>query len=541
MSQEAKIRSNERLDASARLIAALCEPRAYAHPVNRIEVLETHISWVLLTGQYAYKIKKPVNLGFLDFSTLEQRLACCRDELRLNRRLAPHLYLDVIAITGSHQQPFLGGSGPAIEYAVKMVQFEQDLLASRLLKSGSLTPQHVEQLAATIAEFHAAAATTQCATQFGSPRAILSDAIQNFEQIESLPGAGEDHATLRELREWTIREFQERSSCFDFRWRGNYVRECHGDLHLGNIALIEGKLTPFDCIEFSAELRWIDIASESAFLVMDLIDRGRPDFAFLFLSTYLELTGDYGSLPVLRFYLAYRAMVRAKVHCLRAHQLTPDSAEYQRLLGAYRGYLALATRFTQPPRPALVIFHGLSGSGKSTVAQLLLQAINGIRIRSDVERKRMHGMDATERVAGGIDEGIYSCQTTDRVYRRLTQVAREITAAGYSVIVDAAFLKRWQRDLLHNLARELGVPFVIVAVWCPEESLKARIARRRRLESDASDADLGVLSHQIATQDTIATHEQDRVVTLDGSLPSEALRATAAWHDLIERLKPQAL
>lgn len=525
-------------DRHARLIAALRDPRCYPHPAEKIEVLETHISWVVLTGPYAYKIKKPVNLGFLDFTTLEQRGLCCREELRLNRRLAPRLYLDVVDITGSPERPRIGGGGAAIEYAVKMTQFGQDRLASRLLGSGGLAPQHIAQLAGKIAVFHQQAAAAEAGSRFGSPQVVKAQAVQNFGQIAALPGAAEDGAMFEDLRHWTGREFAAVENRMGLRQSAARVRECHGDLHLGNIALIDGEITPFDCIEFNAELRWNDVASEAAFLVMDLVDRGRPDFAFLFLSDYLELTGDYGAMTVLRFYLVYRAMVRAKVHCLRAHQPGIGDAERKRLLGAYRGYLDLARRFTHPSKPSLVIMHGLSGSGKTTLSHALLQALGAIRIRSDVERKRLHHMATLERAApGGIASGIYAGEVTQHAYQRLAKLAREIIAAGYSVILDAAFLGRWQRDLMRDLASALGVPFTIASLQAPEPVLRERIVHRGGEGHDASDADLAVLSHQLATQDPLADDEAACAVMLDATLSAATLAATPAWRTLLERAK----
>ncbi len=526
------------IDRHARLIGALRDPSCYPHPVERVEILETHISWVILTGRYAYKIKKPLDLGFLDFTTLEKRGFCSHEELRLNRRLAPGLYLDVVGITGSLEHPRIDGDGEIIEYAVKMIQFGQDRLASRLLKSGALALQHIEQLAATIAGFHQQAAAVQAGSRLGSPQAVTAQALQNFDQIAALPGAIEDHAALSDLRGWTEREAAAGKAGMAARQSEARVRECHGDLHLGNIALIDGEITPFDCIEFSAELRWIDVASEAAFLVMDLIDRGRPDFAFLFLSDYLECTGDYGAMTVLRFYLVYRAMVRAKVHCLRAHQPGISDAERKRLLGAYRGYLDLARRFMLPPKPSLVIMHGLSGSGKSRVSHALLQALGAIRIRSDAERKRLHHMATLERAAPGIASGIYAGEVTQHVYQRLARLAREIVAAGYSVILDAAFLGRWQRSLMRDLARELGVPFAIASLQAPETVIKERILRRGGEGRDVSDADLAVLSHQLGTQEPLGADEQAHTVAFPAALPLEALAATAAWRTLLEKTSP---
>lgn len=525
-------------DRHARLIAALRDPSCYPHPVERVEILETHISWVLLTGRYAYKIKKPVNLGFLDFTTLEKRVFCCREELRLNRRLAPGLYLEVVGITGSPDRPLIGGGGEAIEYAVKMLQFGQDQLASRLLRSGSLTSQHIEQLAGKIAAFHRQAAAAGAGSRFGSPQTLKAQVLQNFDQIAALPGAGSERSALGDLRNWSERELSAGEARFGARQAAGRVREGHGDLHLGNIALVDGEITPFDCIEFSAELRWNDVASEAAFLVMDLIDRCRRDFAFLFLSSYLELTGDYDAMAVLRFYLVYRAMVRAKVHCLRAHQPHIDGTERARLLDAFRDYLKLAAGFTLPSRPSLVVMHGLSGSGKSVVSHALLQAAGAIRIRSDVERKRLHDMAALEHPASGVASGIYAGEATRRVYRHLAQLAREIIAAGYSVILDAAFLSRWQRDLMRDLARELAVPFAVASLQGPETVLRARILRRSGEGTDASDADLAVLAHQLATQNPIAEDERAGAITLDAALPPEALAATAGWRALLDIASP---
>lgn len=518
------------------LIAALRDPGCYPHPVAQIEILETHISWVVLTGRYAYKIKKPVNLGFLDFTTLEKRAFYCREELRLNRRLAPALYLEVVGIGGSPEHPRVGGS-EAIEYAVRMTQFGQDQLASRLLNNGKLMPQHIEQLAQIIAAFHQQAARAESGSRFGSLQSITSQALQNFDQIAALAGAAEDRTALDDLRAWTEHELAARRDSIAMRLSSGWVRDCHGDLHLGNIALIDGEITPFDCIEFNAELRWNDVASEVAFLAMDFIDRDRPDFAFLFLNGYLECIGDYGAVGMLRFYLVYRAMVRAKIHWLRAHQPQVSDAEHLRLLAAYRDYLNLAKGFTLRRTPALIIMHGLSGSGKSVVSHALLQAAGTIRIRSDVERKRLHDMATLERPALGVASGIYAENATRRVYRHLAQIAREIIAAGYSVILDGAFLKRWQRELMRDLARELESPFMIIGLKAPESVLSERITHRSDGGHDASDAGLAVLSHQISSRDPIADDERSCTIMLPAALPLAALTATPEWRALLQRVR----
>lgn len=522
------------------LLAALSRPECYPHPVQSVRVIETHISWVLLTGTWAYKIKKPVNLGFLDFSTPELRHRFCEEELRLNRRLAPQIYAAVVEIRGTLDNPRVNGSGPVLDYAVKVREFPQDALANRLLAADRLGPQQIEQLAATIAAFHESAAVAETGNAFGLPRTVLAPALQNFEQLLPLLTTPEDWTVLAALREWTEREHRARHALFEERRERGAVRECHGDLHLGNIVLIDGKLIPFDCIEFNPDLRWIDVMSEVAFLVMDLTDRRRPDLAFRFLNAYLELTGDYGGLSILRFYLVYRAMVRAKVHCIRASQPGVQSAERTRLLAAGRDYLSLAQRFTRGGRAAIVITHGLSGSGKTAISQSIAPDLGAIRIRSDVERKRLCRMDLPAHSGSKVQTGIYTPELTRATYERLAQLTRAVAGTGYPVIVDAAFLRRWQRDLFRDLAGELGAPFAILDVCAPEPVLRARITRRASGGSDASEADQAVLTHQLATREPIAADERQGTIQVHSGPSGSEAAAQQARHALARSMGHEA-
>ncbi len=471
-----------------------------------LTVVETHISFVLLDGTFAYKIKKAVDLDFLDFTTLAARRFYCHEELRLNRRLAPSLYLDVVPITGTLDAPVLGGEGAAIEYAVKMRQFDQDGLLSRVLARGELTPAHVDEIAAAVASFHAGAARAEPDAPFGRPGGVMSPVRQNFVQMpEAIEDAG-DRARLEQLRAWTEAEATRLTPVFEERNRGGFVRECHGDLHLGNIALVDGRATLFDCVEFNPAMRWIDVMSDVGFLIMDLRDHGRPGYAARVLGAYLESTGDYGGLAVLRFYVVYRAIVRAKIACLRIAQTT-DGAERARLVEEYRTYLALAAAETSPPRLGVVITHGVTGSGKSTRAQDIVESEGAIRIRSDVERKRLMGFDAGARTGSPVGGGVYTSDASRHTYERLAALAGEIVAAGYPVVVDAAFLERWQRDLLRSTAAGLHVPFAILDCPAPEHVLQARVRQRLEHGHDASEATLDVLEHQLATAEPLAADE----------------------------------
>lgn len=514
------------------LAAALCDAKCFPHPVSRIELLETHISWVVLTGQYAYKIKKPVELGFLDFSTLEKRRFYCLEELRLNSRFAPQLYLDIVNITGTIENPVVDGDGPAIEYAVKMRQFCQQELASRLIVAGKLTPRQLEQFAFALSAFHSGAAPASPGEGFGTPQTVLEFALQNFTRLFSMPELQADALALESLHEWTIQEHHRLQSKFEQRSQTGAVRECHGDLHLGNIVSINGMLLAFDCIEFSPALRWNDVMSEVAFLVMDLHDRKHPELAWLFLNAYLEHSGDYAGLALLKFYLVYRAMVRAKVHGIRALQPEVSEAECLRLLEACRGYLDLGAAFAHPARPLLIITHGLSGSGKSRITEELMQRLGAVRIRSDVERKRRYGLAPETRGSSSIATGVYGDPTTRELYVRLAELARNTLDAGHTTIIDAAFLKGWQRDLLRDLAQDIAVPFLIANIIAPESALRERVEQRAINGNDASDAGIAVLEHQLATQEQLSAGELSASVTISSDSADPQLCCVPLLHAL---------
>jgi aminoglycoside phosphotransferase family enzyme/predicted kinase len=527
-----------------------CVPIAAADPADDVAVqrrlvvalrtaanatlIETHISFVLLTGTLAYKIKKAVNLGFLDFHTLAARRFYCEEELRLNRRLAPEIYLDVVAITGTVDAPTLAGEGPVLEYAVRMREFRQDALAGPALARGELLPRHIDALATRIAAFHHAHDAAPASGALGAPHTILSLALQNFAQLRPLLHDPADLADLDALAAWTSEHHAECAQAMARRHREGFVRECHGDLHLGNIAIVEGEPLVFDCIEFNDEMRWLDVMNEIAFTTMDLQDRGRADLAHRFLNAYLEITGDYDGLGVLRFYLVYRAMVRAKIVRLRANQLSPGDPAAA-LSDEYRGYVRLAKDYARPSRPAIVITHGFAGSGKTTLSQRLLESVGVVRIRTDIERKRLHGLDPAHDSTASVGSGLYTSEATLDTYLRVLSLTRQAAAAGYAAIVDGAFLKRWQRDWFRALAEELGIPFVIVSCAANEATLRVRIARRLREADDASDADLAVLGHQLRTHEPLAPAELAKAVVYDveaagyGSTPRE-------WQAVLDRL-----
>lgn len=494
------------------LVAALADPACYRHAVDRVEVRETHISWVLLAGEYAYKVKKPVRLAFLDFSTLAARRRYCEEELRLNRRTAPELYLAVVPIVAMPEGPRLEVPGEPVEYAVKMRRFSDEALADAMARRGALGRAQADAIARAVASFHAAAERASPDSPYGTPEAIARQALDNFSQIAPL--APREEPRLARLAAWTGEEAARLAPLLAARRAGGFVRECHGDLHLGNIAFLGDRAVPFDCVEFDPALRWTDVMNEMAFLFMDLLAHGQEPLAWRALNGWLEASGDYSGVALLRFYAVYRAMVRAKVALLAGRQT------------AFAEYLALAERLAQPARPALVLMHGLPGSGKTTVAGTLAERVGAVRLRSDVERKRLAGIAPLARAAAAPGEGIYEAQATRRTYARLAELAGAILDAGWPVIVDAAFALREQRETLRHEALVRGVPCLIVVCEAPQALLRERLRTRQAAARDASDADTAILKHQLAVRQPLAPEEQpiaERVDTAEEAARERAI------------------
>ncbi|MCM2342607.1 bifunctional aminoglycoside phosphotransferase/ATP-binding protein [Rhodoferax sp.] len=485
------------------LIQALLDPARYPDGVVWVELVQTHISWVLLAGDFAYKIKKPVKLAFLDFSTLALRQHYCQDELRLNRRFAPELYLAVVGIFNTPQDPQWQGSGVPIEYAVKMHRFEESARLDHVCARGELQVWHLSALADTLVAFHQTAAVAPAGSRFGSGEHILQPALDNVTDLLRLVPEAGLQARLTALRDWTQTQFQQLAPLMQARQQAGWVRECHGDLHLANMVLIQGRVQLFDCIEFNEDLRWMDVASEIAFVYIDLLAHQQPGLAGWLLDEVLSRSGDYQAARVLRFYAVYRAMVRAKVAALRSAQIQGDASEIDT-------YVALAERLLAPPVLRLVITHGLSGCGKTVASDALLQAdpdAATLRLRSDVERKRLFGLARSAASGSGVGTGLYAADAHERTYAHLREQAAMLLQAGWSVLVDAAFLKRADRDAFCVLAQQMGAAFNILAPQATPEQLRQRIMARSAAGKDASEATLAVLAQQMLTIEPVGPDE----------------------------------
>lgn len=515
------------------LIQSLMNPARYPHAVERVERVETHVSWVLLAGEFAYKIKKPVDFGFLDFSTLAARRHFCQEELRLNRRHAPAIYLDLVPITGSARAPGFDGGGEVIEYAVRMRRFDQRLGFDRLLAEQALEPVHIDQLAAELALLHQDAERAAAGSEFGSAEAVIGPMRDNFPPLRAqLEGTGRLQR-LDWLAQWTEVTYQRLQPRIIARQADGHVRECHGDAHLGNVVLYQGRAMLFDCLEFSPELRWTDTMADLAFTVMDLSDRGAEGLGWRLLDAYLTSTGDHAGLDLLDFYTVYRAMVRAKIAALNLAAAELET-EREGCLAAVDAYLDLAGRVATRPEPMLLLTCGVSGSGKSWLSERLVESSGLIRLRSDVERKRLHGLTASAHTGSAVGEGLYSAAASERTYRQLAGLAEQVLRAGLPVVVDATFLKRRQRRQFQALAGRLQTRFGILSCHASTDLLEQRVTTRRRHGQDPSEAGLTVLHAQLEGFEAVGPDEQS--LMLDTAAPDALVRAQA-W---IDRLRSGA-
>ena len=503
-------------DALPPLIQSLLAPSRYPHAVNAVKVIETHGAWVLLAGDWAYKIKKPVRFSFMDFATLARRQAACETELRVNRRFAgddstTQLYRVVLPLLGSAEDPRWGspgGDGEAIEFAVQMRRFDEAGRLDHLCAHGALTADHLQSLAQDLATFQAKALIAPPDRPWGEPAGAIAFARDNFDTLREHLTQAEDIQALDALARWTETRFAEIENLLAERQHSARVREGHGDLHLANLVLIGNVVLPFDAIEFNDALRWIDTASDIAFLWMDLLHKRQPGLANRFLSDWLDASGDTTAPEVLPFFAAYRALVRAKIAAIRSAQ---PGADRSAALAETRAYLALALTIVEPRAPQLVITHGLSGSGKTWASSRWLLAEpsgRSLRLRSDVERKRLHGLGALASSGSGLNTGLYAPETHGNTYASLLARASSLLRQGWSVLVDAAFLRQRERQAFAELAVAQATPFHVLAPEAPVAVLRERISARQARGNDASEATLAVLEQQLGWVEPLSDAER---------------------------------
>nr|CAD5982638.1 putative protein Rv2004c [Planktothrix pseudagardhii] len=496
--------------ALPRLIQQMLEPDFYPHPVQEpIELLQTHISFIVLTGEYVYKLKKIVDFGFLDYSTLEKRHYFCEQELHMNQQQAPELYLEVLPIIeiGDRFQ-FGDNQNPAVEYALKMRQFPEENLLINLFAQDKLTIKEMEELGKVVAEFHQSCPTNDEILKFGEIAQIRHSIDGNYQKTQKYIGCCQTQEQYEQTKQYTDSCFETHDAIFKSRIENRWIRECHGDLHLKNICIYQDKILLFDRIEFNQEFRFVDVIYDVAFVAMDLEGRGRADLGNRFLNSYIEQTGDWEGLQLLPFYLTRQAYVRAKVNSLILDD--PAVAEEQKETAQQEAtqYYKLAWQYTRRSSGGIVMMSGLSGSGKSTTARKLSKRLNAIHIRSDAVRKHLANVPLYEKG----EEEIYTPEMTEKTYKRLLELGLLLAKQGFWVILDAKYDQQERRGEVIETCNTHQLPLQIIECTAPMDILQDRLQQR---QGDIADATVDLLTSQQAKAQPFTDDEKSYLTTID--------------------------
>ena len=475
------------------VIDFLSKPEAYPHPVKQIKLIQTHISWVFLTGEFVYKIKKPVDFGFLDFTTLEKRHFFCKEEIKLNRRFSPEIYLSVVPIVKRNNAFFIDGEGKIVDYAVKMKQLPQTACVTHLLEKDKITPTIMQAIAKKMADFYLKAETNREIATYGLPEKIEINIKENFDQTASYTSRTIPEKIYNALKEYSFSFLEKEKDRFLKRITAGQIKDGHGDFHCANIYWHQGKAYILDCIEFNKRFRYADVAADVAFLLMDLDFRQASFWGNNFLNTFLAQTNDFSLLGVLTFYKIYRAYVRGKIKSFETDMQGISTAQKEAATRQARVYFELAYSYlSQPCSPRILAVTGLLGSGKTTLALALAARLGAIVIRSDAVRKHLVGAKPDTHLYAPFGKGVYTKEMTERVYESLISLAEEILGYGFPVILDASFNKEIYREKVRALSQKMGCPYLFLYCQCEEEIIKNRLQQRQKKGEDISDAYLGL-------------------------------------------------
>jgi aminoglycoside phosphotransferase family enzyme/predicted kinase len=501
-------------------IRALLSPDVYDHPVDDVDLVQTHISYVFLAGQYVYKVKKPVDMGFLDYSTLEKRRLCCEEELRLNRRLCPDAYLEVVSIRLHDGQASLGGTeGDVVDYAVKMKRLPEDRMMERLLRENLVTSDMLQRLTEKLVTFHQNAATGGEIDSFGSIETIRDNWRENLEQTRPYIGRTISDPQWQKTSAYVARFLGENQWLFEQRIGEGRIRDCHGDLRT-NAVCFENGICVFDCIEFNERFRYGDVASELAFLAMDVDFRGRRDLSDEMVGLYLTQSVDTTLPLLLHFYKCYRAFVRGKVDGFQIDQSEVPEKQRQEAAVVARAYFKLVEEYANDQlAPVLLIMIGVTGSGKSYLANALAGRLGAAVISSDVTRKRLAGIHPSKSQIEPIDAGIYSQEMTEQTYGEMLNQAELFLERRFPVILDASYLRREHRQAALSLTRRLGVQFLAIECHADESLVKERLRMRRSAVWNPSDGRLEVYRAQLERADPVTELRKGELLRIEGTLP----------------------
>lgn len=468
----------------------LKNPKFYGPHVTSVQLLQTHISYVALTGTYAYKVKKPVNFGFLDFSTLDKRKFYCEEELRLNKRLCPEIYLDVLPITQKDNTLTLDGTGTIVEYALKMKEFPQEYIMTNMLQQGKISEETIDRLIAILIDFYQTQEPTEEITKYGEEPSVKQNIEENFNQTKPMIGITVPKETFWYIKDEVGKFFEQKKEVFGDRMKEGKIYDCHGDLHSGNIVVSDETIHIFDCIEFNDRFRFCDVASDIGFLAMDLDYLNHPYLSSYFIEKYMEKSKDSNVGSMLNFYKSYRAFVRGKVHGFQLNDPHIDPATKERLLESAKKYFELSEYYTrlfsldlQKNKPLLFLVAGLSGTGKSTVGRKIAVDYHGTLINTDIVRKEIVGIDRFEQHHDQYNTGLYDPKKIDETYEQVMQRASMFLKKGEHVVLDATFQKKKYREMASHIAGKHHARLTIVQCICPDAVVKKRLEDRLRKKS----------------------------------------------------------
>lgn len=471
-----------------RIIKSLLKPTAYPDPTTKVDLIQTHVSFLFLTDSYVYKIKKPVDFGFLNFTTLDRRRFYCNEEVRLNLRLCPDMYLGVVEVKESTAGATISGDGSIIDYAVKMKRLPEERMLDHLLADNLVTKVDIQRIARTIAEFHNHAVQGDEIDSYGTIESIRRNWEESFQQVGEFINLTLTSHDLRIIRDWVETFLNENIDIFAKRVSGGHIRDCDGDIHLENICLTD-QVYIFDCIEFNNRFRYSDTAADIAFFLMDLDFHQKSFFRNVFLDEYIMVSGDREATLLLDFYMVYRAVVRGKVECLKLNdQHIPDDEKQfardkaSRYFRLARGYI-LRNRLNS----TLFVTCGLMGTGKSVLASELAFQLGLEIISSDSIRKILAGIPPPSHAYDDFNQGIYDRESTKATYRDMLIRAEKYLGAGRSVIVDATFKRKDDRNEFQKLAKRYNVPMYVIQTFCPENIIKLRLDMRLQKPGETSD------------------------------------------------------
>ncbi len=492
----------------------LKNPKFFGPQVNSVQLLQTHISYVALTGTYAYKVKKPVNFGFLDFSTLDKRKFFCEEELRLNKRLCPEIYLDVLPITKKENILELNGNGPIVEYALKMKEFPQECIMTNKLLQGKISEETIDRLCTILVDFYTAQEPTDTVKKYGELPAVKQNIDENFEQTKPMIDITVPKTTFWEIKDAVTKFFERKKEVFGQRMKEERIYDCHGDLHSGNIVITDGSMHIFDCIEFNDRFRYCDVASDIGFLAMDLDYMNHPYLSSYLIQKYVEKSHDTTLYLVLNFYKSYRAFVRGKVHGFQLNDPHIGPAKKNSLITTAKKYFDLSlyyarlfSRDFQKQKPLIVIVAGLSGTGKSTVARKIAVDYHGVQINTDVVRKEVAGIDRYEQHHDRYNTGLYDPKNIDDTYEQVMQRASTSLKKGENCVLDATFQKKKYREMAHHIAGKHHAILINVQCVCSDAVVKQRLEDRLRKKS-VSDGRWEIYVKQKTTFEPFTADEQ---------------------------------